>query len=146
MEYYFPLKVNDEFLLGATEDDFQLNGFRIYPVSRIAKAKIRQDKCLAIDICEGVVDQLSTPKVNISSWQQIFRSLRDMNRYVMIEDGDMMYVGAITGIHKNSVTVKHFDADGIWQEEPVKIRFKDIQSVTFGSRYVDVFSKYIPKL
>lgn len=146
VEYYFPLKVNDRFFLGAVEDDFQLNGFRICPVSMIAKAKIRQDKCLDIDICEGVVDQLSTPKVNISSWQQIFRSLKDMNRYVMIETEDVIYVGAIMGIRKQSVTVNHFDADGVWQDEPARIRFKDIQSVTFGSRYVDVFSRYIPKL
>ena len=39
----------------------------------------------------------------------------------------------------------YFDADGIWQENPVKIRFKDIKSVEFGSRYVDVFSKYVLK-
>lgn len=144
--HYFPLKVNEQFFLGAVEFDFQLDGFRICPVSKINKVKIRRDKCLDIDICEGVVDQLSTPKVNISSWQQIFRSLKDMNRYVMIEDEDTVYIGAIMGIHKHSVTVKWFDADGIWQDKPAKIGFKNIHSVTFGSRYVDVFSRYIPRL
>ena len=79
-------------------------------------------------------------------WNIIFRSLKDMNRYVMIETEDVIYVGAIMGIRKQSVTVNHFDADGVWQDEPARIRFKDIQSVTFGSRYVDVFSRYIPKL
>lgn len=144
--HYFPLKVNEKFFLGAKEDDFQLDGFRICPVSRVGKVNVRKDKCLDIDISEGVVDSLYTPKVNISGWRQIFRSLRDMNRYIMIDKGDSIYIGAIIGIKKHSVTIKYFDADGIWQDEPVKIRFKDIQSVEFGSRYVDIFSKYVPRL
>jgi len=146
VEYYFPLKVNEKFFLGAIEDDFQLDGFRICPVSRISRAKVRRDKCLDIDISEGIVDQLFTPRVNISGWKQIFRSLKDLNRYVMIETDDFMYVGSIIRIKKHSVIIKHFDAEGVWQEEPVKIRFDEIQSVTFGSRYVEVFSKYVPML
>lgn len=143
---YFPLKVNEKFFLGAVEFDFQLDGFRICPVSMISKAKIRKDKCLEIDVSEGVVDQLYTPKVNISGWKQIFRSLKEMNRYITVGVEDFDYIGAIVGIKKHSVILKVFDADGVWQDEPVKIRFKDIQMVSFASRYVDVFSKYVPKL
>ncbi|MBQ1441460.1 MAG: hypothetical protein IIZ08_06025 [Clostridia bacterium] len=40
----------------------------------------------------------------------------------------------------------YFDTEGIWQDQHAKIRFKDIQSVEFGSRYVDAFSKYVPRL
>ena len=145
-ENYFPLKVNENFFLGAIEDDFQLDGFRIWPISKISKAKVRKGKRLDIEISEGIVDQLYTPKVNISGWKQIFRSLKDLNRYVMIETDDFMYVGSIIRIKKHSVIIKHFDAEGVWQEEPVKIRFDEIQSVTFGSRYVEVFSKYVPML
>ena len=149
---YCRLKVNEEFFLGAKEDDFQLNGFKICPVERVKKADVRDDKCLDINICEGVVDALHIPKVNISGWKQIFRSIKDMNKYVMIIVDDekcyaeRLYIGSIVRIKKHSILLRHFDADGIWQDEPVKIRFKDIQSVEFGSRYVDVFSKYIPKL
>ena len=148
---FFPLKVNEKFFLGAVEDNFQLDGFRICPVERVRKAEVRKDKCLDIDISEGVVDQLYTPKVNISGWSQIFRSIKDMNKYAMIiacdEDGksEKLYIGDIAQIKKHSVLLMYFDADGIWQENPVKIRFKDIKSVEFGSRYVDVFSKYVLK-
>jgi len=38
---------------------------------------------------------------------------------------------------------KYFDADGIWSEEPVKIGYNIVTSITFNSRYVDVFSKYV---
>lgn len=144
--HYFPLKVNEKFFLGAVEDDFQLDGFRICPIKLVKKVKPHDNKCLDIDINEGVVDSLHTPKVNISGWKQIFRSIKDMNRYVMIDTEQSTFVGAIVGIRKHSVVLKHFDTDGIWQDKPVKIRFKDIQTVNFGSRYVDIFSKYVPKL
>lgn len=143
---YFPVKVNEKFFLGAIEDDFQLDGFRLCPVNRIKKVEPRDSKCLDINISEGVVDKLYTPNVSISGWKQIFRSLKGMSRYVMVDTDQSMYVGAVDTIKKHSVILRCFDADGIWQEEPVKIRFKDIQSVTFGSRYVDIFSKYVPKL
>ena len=143
---YFPVKVNEKFFLGAMEDDFQLDGFKICPIDRIKKVQPRDGKCLDINICEGVVDQLYTPNVSMTGWKQIFRSLQRMNRYVMVDTENSLYVGAVVLIKKHSVILKQFDADGVWQDEPVKIRFKDIQSVTFGSRYVDVFSKYVPKL
>ena len=44
---------------------------------------------------------------------------------------------------KNKVLFRHFDADGIWQDEPYEILFSQITTVTFGSRYVEVFSKYV---
>ena len=143
---YFPVKVNEKFFLGAIEDDFQLDGFRICPINRVKKVKPRDSKCLDININEGVVDQLYTPNVSISGWRQVFRSLKGMNRYLMVDTDDALYVGVIDTVKKHSVIMMYFDADGIWQEESVKIRYKDIQSVTFGSRYVDVFSKYIPRL
>ncbi len=144
--HYFPIKVNEKFFLGAIEDDFQLDGFRICPINRVKKVEPRDSKCLDININEGVVDKLYTPNVSISGWRPIFRSLKGMNRYVMVDTENSLYVGVIEAVKKHSVILRHFDADGIWQEHPVKIRFKDIQSVTFGSRYVDVFSKYIPKI
>jgi hypothetical protein len=42
--------------------------------------------------------------------------------------------------------MRGFDADGIWDEEPTEILFSNVTSVTFGSRYVEVFSKYVPKI
>ncbi len=143
--HLFPLKVSEDFLLGAIEDDFQLDGFRICPVSRIGKVKKCRDKCMDIEAGEGIVDQLYTPNVSISGWRQIFRSLKNMNRYVILDTRCGTYIGAITRIGKKSVTVKYFDADGVWFD-PVKIRFKDIDAVDFGTRYVDVFTKYVTRI
>lgn len=150
--YYFPLKVNDKFFLGAVEDDFQLDGYCIRRIKQVQKAQIRDDKCLEIEIAEGLVKDIAVPKVSLSDWPQMFRSLRAMNRNIIIEHESRdrkkceFYIGRIEEVKKHSVIFRHFDADGVWQEETVKIPYSHITSVTFGARYVDVFSKYLPKI
>ncbi len=150
--YYFPLKVNEKFFLSAAEDDFQLDGFEIRRIKQVDFVEKPDSKFLAIDIAEGVVDEINVPKVNISGWKPIFRSLKNMNRNIIIEHEDKdpdkcdFYIGKIEEVKKHSVMLRCFDADGVWDEKPTKIYFRDITSVTFGSRYVDVFSKYVPKL
>lgn len=38
------------------------------------------------------------------------------------------------------------DADGVWIDELFEMPFSQITSITFGSRYVEVFSKYLPPI
>lgn len=150
-DYYFPLKVNDKFFLGAVEDDFQLDGYTIRRVKQVQRAEIRDDKCLDIDIQEGLVDRLYVPNVSLSSWRSIFRSLKDRGRNIIVEHEDddpdkcRFYVGKIETINPHSIRLHCFDADGVWDEKPTKIRYSDITSVSFGSRYIEVFSKYVPQ-
>lgn len=150
--YYFPLKVNDKFFLGAVEDDFQLDGYCIRRIKQVKKAQIRDDKCLAIEIAEGLVKDITLPKVSLSGWAQMFRSLKALGRNIIIEHESRdnkkceFYIGRIEAVKKHSVVFRHFDADGVWDEKPIKIPYSRITSVTFGARYVDVFSKYLPKL
>lgn len=150
--YYFPLKVNEKFFLGAQEDDFILDGYCIRRIKQIEKAQIKNDKCLEISIGEGIVDRIVTPDVDISSWRTIFESLRRMGKNIIIEHESRddceceFYIGRIETVKNHSVLLRYFDADGVWEEVPTKIPYRGITSVTFGSRYVDVFSKYLPKI
>ena len=150
--YYFPLKVNEKFFLGAAEDDFILDGWCIRRIKQVEKAQIKNDKCLEISIGEGIVDSIVTPEVDISSWQSIFDSLHRIGKNIIIEhesrDADKceFYIGRIESVRNHSVLLRYFDADGVWDKTPTKIPYSDITSVTFGSRYVDVFSKYLPEI
>lgn len=149
--YYFPLKVNDKFFLGAVEDDFQLDGYTIRRIKQVQKAQIRDDKCLEIAIAEGLVKNIIEPKVSLSGWAQMFRSLKALHRNIIIEHESRtdkkceFYIGRIEEVKKHSVIFRHFDAEGVWQE-PVRIPYSKITSVSFGGRYVDIFSKYVPKI
>ncbi|MPM72008.1 hypothetical protein SDC9_118981 [bioreactor metagenome] len=150
--YYFPLIVNEKFFLGAEEDDFILNGYSIRRFKDMKKVEIKDDKCLEINMLEGTVDQLIIPNVDITNWKTIFSSLKAIDHSViveqesLIEDECQFVIGRIEKIFNNHVYIRGFDADGVWEDEFYKIPYAEITSVTFGSRYVEIFSKYLPPI
>ena len=150
--YYFPLRMTERFFLGAEEDDFLLDGFCIRLFRDVKKAEIKNDICLDIIKKEGLLDLLTAPEIDLSSWQTIFFSLAELERNIIVEgestepDNAQFAIGRIERVAKNRLFLRHFDGDGVWQSEPYEIPFAEITSVTFGSRYVEVFSKYLPPL
>lgn len=150
--YYFPLIQSEKLFLGVEEDDFQLDGFSIRRIKDITKAEMKNDFCEQILEQEGIIDQLVVPDIDLDSWETIFHSLLKRNRNVIVEkenleeDETQLVIGRIEKIFKKHAYVRHFDADGIWQNEPYKIPYSEIASITFGSRYVEIFSKYLGEL
>lgn len=56
----------------------------------------------------------------------------------------MFAIGKIEKVCRKHVCLRYFGPDGIWDDEQWKISYDDITSVTIGSRYAEVFSKYLP--
>ena len=87
--------------------------------------------------------------MDLSDWYSVFLSLQKMGKNIIVEKESLdddeweFAIGRIEKVLKNKVLFRHFDADGIWQDEPYEILFSQITTVTFGSRYVEVFSKYV---
>lgn len=150
--YYFPLISNDKLFLGAEEDDFLIDGYSIRRYVDVTKVQIKEDKCLEILQKEKIIDNIQTPNVDISNWETVFSSLKKMNKNIIVEkeslkDNECEFViGRIDKVYKKFTYVYHFDADGIWQEEPYRIPYTAITSVSFGTRYVEIFSKYLDEL
>ena len=148
-QYYFPLITSDKLFLGANEDDFILDGFSIRRFCDVKKAEIKNDKCLEIIKAEGILEKMQTPQIDITDWYSAFLSLSKLHFNIIIERESLVddecefAIGKIEKVLKSKVIFKHFDADGIWQDEFYEIPFSQITSVTFSSRYVDVFSKYV---
>ena len=98
---------------------------------------------------EGIVEQLVTPKIDMMDWQTIFTSLKEQNKNIIVEnekaeeDDYSFVIGRIIKATKTKVIMQHFDADGIWEEELYEIPYNKITSVSFDTRYVNVFSKYL---
>ncbi len=147
--YCFPVLVSDKLFLGANEDDFILDGFTIRRFKDVVKAEIKDDKCLEIAIAEGIADKIDVPDINLSDWYNVFVSLQTMNKNIIvqkesIDDEEWLFaIGRINKVTKTKVYFQHFDADGIWEDEPWEIPFTEITSVSFGTRYVETFSKYV---
>lgn len=147
--YYYPLITNDKLFLSVEEDNFILDGYSIRRYVDLKKIRIRDDNCIEILKKEGIVDSIQTPDIDITNWETVFQSIKRLNRNIIVEkesldDNEWEFaIGRIDKIFKRFIYFFHFDADGIWGEEPIKIYYTDITTVSFGTRYVDVFSKYI---
>jgi hypothetical protein len=147
--YYLPLKVSDKPFLGAAEDDFILNGYCVRRFRDVNKAEIKDDKCLEILHKEGIIESLTCPDVDVTDFYTVFSSLQKIGKNIIVEKGSLdeelweYTIGKIEKVCKNKVYMRGFDADGIWDEENTEILFSNITSVTFGSRYDEIFSKYV---
>lgn len=149
--YYnlIPLTFNDKLFFVINEDDFIFDGYSIFRFKDLMKVKIKNDMCDEILKNEGLTSNIIIPSIDISSWKSVFESLIGLNRNIIVErralnNADSEFViGRIDSIYKNFAYVWHFDADGVWEDSPIRVPYSQITNIKFGSRYVDTFSKYI---
>lgn len=150
--YYYnliPLIMSDKLFLVINEDDFIFDGYSVFRFKDLTKTKIKNDMCDEILKKEGLISSIVIPDIDISSWKCVFESLKKMKRNIIVEkqtlDGvdSEFVIGRIEKIYKDFAYVWHFDADGVWGDSPIRVPYSQITNVTFGSRYIDIFSKYI---
>lgn len=148
--HFFPLIMSEKLLLGAQEEEFQLNGCSIRRLQDVEKVKILDNFCGHISTKEAGVDVENVPKVDISDWFSAFTSLEKLGKIIIVEKeslhekNHMFAIGKIEKVCRKHVCLRYFGPDGIWDDEQWKISYDDITSVTIGSRYAEVFSKYLP--
>ncbi len=145
--YFLPFNVNDDFFYGAIESDFIIDGYSIRRIKDIDYTSERDDICNDILKNEGLLENIEYPKIDILSWKSIFTDLKTIGENIIVEDEyeGFFNIGSIEEIEDNNIVFRNFDADGIWQEQLDIINFNEITSVTFNSRYIKIFSKYLKK-
>lgn len=149
--HFFPLKMSETLFLGAREEEFQLNGCSIRRMQDIERVKILDNFCGNISIRETGDDAAKVPEVDISDWFSAFTSLEKLGKIIIVEKeslhekNNMFAIGKIEKVCRKHVCLRYFGPDGIWDDEQWKIPYDDITSVTIGSRYAEVFSKYLPE-
>lgn len=149
--HFFPLMISEKLFLGAREEEFQLNGCSIRRMQDIEKVNILDDFCGNISIREAGADASKVPEVDISDWFGAFTSLEKLGKIIIVEKeslhekSNMFAIGKIEKVCHKHVCLRYFGPDGIWDDEQWKIPYDDITSVTIGSRYAEVFSKYLPE-
>ena len=142
--HYYVSNVNEKFVLGIEEFDFKINGYELRKMSRLKRVAIRDDKTNEINQMIGLTDQLVHLKIDISCWKNIFNSEIFKDELIEVEcDNDgTRYFGKIVKVNQNSIYFLDFDADGIWAEEPLIIRFKDIDGIIWNSWYLNGWKHY----
>ncbi|MBR5308161.1 MAG: hypothetical protein IKU43_05270 [Clostridia bacterium] len=147
--FAFPLITNDKLFLCANEDDFILNGYSIRRFRDVKSAEYQNGKILSMIKAEKLDEGITVPCIDMTDWQTIFTSLKDAGKNIIVENekaeenSDLFVIGKIIKATKNKVTMQHFDADGIWEDEFYEIPYSKITSVSFGTRYVETFSRYL---
>ena len=92
----------------------------------------------------GILDELEPPRVDLTSWETVFRSLEKTDLYIVVQNEYRGFyrIGKIKKIKKSGVVFKSFDGDGVWQPK-IKIPFSDITTVQFGNRYSMYWREYL---
>lgn len=143
--YYYPNAVNDKFVLGQEEDDFLLDGYSIRRITHLKKVEIKDDKCHEINRLFGIAGQVAHPGIDISSWRSIFEFLSQVDTYIQIEDAfnEQFAIGVVEKILKDRIYFRQFDANGVWDEDGLEIRYSQITSVSWGTRYAQYWKRYL---
>lgn len=145
---YF-LKMSGDLFLCAEESDFQLDGYTVRRIKDIDKFKKFQDKYIEITNGENLFDEITIPEIDITDWKSVVKSLKKSDKNIIIqhessnEDESCFWIGKIIKVKDKKLKFRYFDNNGVWEDELYDVYYSDITSVTFGSRYVEVFSKYL---
>lgn len=148
----FIVDFSKDFIVLQETDDFALNGFCILPKKQIKKIRYNNfdryyDKIMAWENEKSQIG-LKT-EVDLSSWKSIFKTFQNKKMTVIVEcedpDIETFTIGSVTDVTDKSVSIRYFDAAGFLDEKPTKVRFKRITSVSFDTRYADIFAKYTRK-
>ena len=138
------------FILLHETDDFQLDGYSIFPIKSISEIQSNsKDKHYdKIMHSERVTDDVSNKySIDLTNWTTIFKSIKVLGLNVIVENedpGDKSFdIGPITKVTKTAVYVRYFDAQGYLDKEPTKISFGLLTIVKFDGRYVNTMSKYL---
>ena len=146
--YFYIFDVNNKFFLGLEEDDFITDGFQIRKISDMKKIELKDDKCVEFNRQNKLLDGILPPDININSWKEILKSLKELDRIIFVQDehldpNDCEYaIGKVLKVKDSEVHLKVFDADGNWLDGYLAIPFRFISSVTFNSRYCLQWEKY----
>jgi len=148
--FCFPLDCSDTLLLCVREDDFLLDGYAVFPLTEVSEA--RADESLSARILDAlrVPRAAAAPAVSLRDWESLFSSLLALRADVIVECGGRhapypFSIGRIEAVSDRALTLRHFDADGVWERAPREIDYGAITGVSFGTRYILTLTKYLPR-
>ena len=146
----FPIKASEDLFLYVDEQDFRLDGYVVRRMKDIVEISSKVDITNDILENEGVTAQIQKPDIDVSSWEGVLSYLSANKKNAIFESedrnsGNIDYViGRIEKIDDRYLYVRAFDTNGKWEEKATRIAFSELLSIAFETRYVEVFSKYLP--
>jgi len=100
---------------------------------------------------EGVWTRvLHAPAVDLTSAATILESLQKLRRFAIVlcetvDDWHSIHC-RIEGIADGQAVLRGFDGAGQWERATTRVDVSDITQIRFGSRYLNLYQKYLPKV
>lgn len=150
-DFHFVLDLGPNLVLLQDESSFRLDGYSIVNLADVTAVRSGRLERFTERLLkqERATPSLPPVPIDLSDWRTVLKSLQAYGKHVIIEcetgdeDFDEFFIGRIEKLNKASVSFRHFDALGQWDDEPTTIRFRDITRVRFDERYIDVYSKFL---
>lgn len=145
-----PLAIGQNLVLLQDLNDFDLDGYVIIRIKDITSVVITKSQQFSQFILkeECILNQIKKPSIkSVDNWGNVLTELSNLGKNIIVECESMetskFFIGKIVAIEKKSLFLLYFNGAGEWDEKPTEILLKDITSISFNSRYINVISKYL---
>ncbi len=148
----FVVACGDDLALLLDTRELEWDGYKIVRVQDTTSLDYRESEKFYERILrdEGIVTDIRVPfKIDLSSWKSAIGAIKNQSRNMIIEDenpdDEVFHIGKVTRLSTRTVSICHFDAVGHWELSDRVIPYSRITAVTFDSRYIRLYSKYVCK-
>lgn len=152
--YGFILGLSRKWVLIHQVVDAGFDGYSILRVSDVTKVRSGKYERFWEQMLrgEGLLDLVGISyEIDLKSTFRILESLRNVNKFVIIEcenatdsEKDEFYIGHIVKVDRKHLWFVCFDAVGEWEEEGVVIPLDEITRIQIDTPYANLYSKYVP--
>lgn len=150
MSYGYILNYSFDFILLIESDECRLNGYRVYPSASIVKIRHNKyDKFSDKILIEEGQKEFATisHQIDLESWKSIFNSIKNTNLNCSVENENnkrfFFKIGEIVKVKRRSLKILNFDPAGYLDDEPTKIKYKEISAIGFDDNYTNTMTKYL---
>jgi hypothetical protein len=139
---------SDSLLLIQREDDFEFDGYVVIRRKDITKSFVGESN----DYCERLMRKerlwrnptKAIRSLPLSDWKALLTALSGELVIIENERKESFFIGPIVGCDARGVRIQYFDGCGKWQEIE-RVPYRAITSVQFGSRYIRVHGRHLPR-
>ncbi|PCI96324.1 MAG: hypothetical protein COB15_10635 [Flavobacteriales bacterium] len=146
----FILGMSENFILIQDTDEFRILGYQIFPIDTIKHVRFnKNDKTYERILKEEglLADVRLKHKINLTDWKSICKDIKKTGLTIISEcehpEIQSFCIGELKRINKKSISIRYFNAQGIYDNENTTNDFENITKLSFEDHYANVFSKYL---
>lgn len=141
-----------DFILIQETDEFRMLGYQIFPIETIKHVRYnKNDKTYERILKEEnlLADAGLKYKIDFTDWKSICKDIKKTGLTIISECEhpkiQSFCIGDLKRINKKSISIRYFNAQGIYDKGNTINKFKNITKLSFDDHYANVFSKYVKK-